>query len=471
MEQELDLYAIWQVIVKRWKLIVVIPLIAVAVSAIVSLFIITPQYTATTTLMVTRPAEAGQILYQDIQVSRQLVATYREIVHSRRVLETVIDNKELPLSVGELRDKVNVEAVRDTELIKVDVTDPDPVLAREIANEVASVFMEKIIDIMQVENVSVVDEAVLPGSPVSPRVSLNLAVAFVVGLMGIFGVTFMLEYLDRTIKDPQEVQKRFDLPVIGVVPVVEGNKLFSLSDPRSPPAEAFRTLRTNIQYSSIDKPVKSILVTGANPYCGKTTISSNLGVTLARSGAKVLLVDADMRRPMLHKMFSIRSEPGLSSLIFKEELDLDDVVWKSEHKNLLVMPSGPIPPYPAEMLASQRMKMLAIEFATRFDYVIYDSPPVIAVTDAAILANLVDGTIFVMNYGGVKWEEAADALEQLKKVNANMTGVVLNSVPRSTAYYNGYQYYYGTDTAGISRKLKRKSRKVFGLKRGRQDIL
>lgn len=469
MEQELDLYVMWQVLVKRWKMLVVIPLLAVVVSAIVSLFIITPQYTASTTLMVTRPAEAGQILYQDIQVSRQLVATYREIVHSRRVLEAVIDNKELPFSVGQLRDKVDVEAVRDTELIKVDVTDPDPVLSREIANEVAAVFMEKIIDIMQVENVSVVDEAVLPLRPVSPRVPLNVAVAFVVGLMGAFGLTFLLEYLDRTVKDPQEVQKRFDLPVIGVVPVVEGDKLFSLSDPRSPPAEAFRTLRTNIQYSSIDKPVKSILVTGANPYCGKSTISSNLGVTLARSGALVLLIDADMRRPMLHRLFNMSSEPGLSSLIFKEDLDLNDVVRKSEHENLLIMPSGPIPPYPAEMLASQRMKMLAGEFAARFDYVIYDSPPVIAVTDAAILASQVDGTIFVMDYGVVKWEEAANALEQLKKVNANAIGAVINNMPRSEAYYNGYQYYYGTSTSSVSRKLKRKSKKLLQHKKGRQD--
>ncbi len=460
MEQELDLYAIWQVLVKRWKLLVIIPLIAVMVSAIVSLFIITPQYTATTTLMVTRPAEAGQILYQDIQVSRQLVATYREIVHSRRVLEDVITNENLPFGVRELREKVDVEAVRDTELIKVDVTDPDPVLAREIANEVAAVFMEKIIDIMQVENVSIVDEAVLPGSPVSPRVPLNVAVALVVGLMGAFGLVFLLEYLDRTIKEPQEVQKRFDLPVIGLVPLVEGDKLFALSEPSSPPAEAFRTLRTNIQYSSIDKPVKSILITGANPYCGKTTMSANLAVTLARSGALVLLVDADLRRPMQHNMFNINSDPGLSSLIFKEEMDLNDVVRKGEHKNLLVMPSGPIPPYPAEMLASQRMKMLSDQFAKRFDYVIYDSPPIIAVTDAAILANMVDGTIFVMDYGRVKWEQAENALEQLSKVKANVIGAVINSVPRSEAYYNGYQYYYGNGEAAISRKLRRKSKKL-----------
>ena len=396
-------------------------------------------------------------------------------MHSRRVLEDVISNENLPFSVAALRSKVEVEAVRDTELLKVDVTDPDPALAREIANEVAAVFMEQIIDIMQVENVSVVDDAVLPTSPVSPNVQMNILVAFAVGLMGAFGLVFLLEYLDRTIKDPQEVQKQFDLPVIGVVPHVEGNKLFAMSDPRSPPAEAFRTLRTNIQYSSVDKPIKSILITGANPFCGKSTMSSNLGVTLAQSGALVLLVDADMRRPMLHKMFNISSEPGLSSLIFNEELEINDVVRKSEHENLLVMPSGPIPPYPAEMLASQRMKLLAGDFAARFDYVIYDSPPIIAVTDAAVLASQFDGTIFVMDYGVVKWEEAESALEQLKKVNANVIGAVINNMPRSEAYYNGYQYYYGTGAAGAdgvdstSRKLKRQGNKLLGKRKQKEQ--
>jgi len=464
LEQELDLYAIWQVIEKRLKIIILIPLIAGLVSFLYSSFMITPLYSSSAKLMVTRTTDAREIFWQDIQASRQLVGTYREIALSRRVMTLAVEMGELPYSAAELRAKIDVEGVRDTELINLTATDPDPELARDIANVVAAAFMEEVIEIMNVENVSVVDDAIPPGGPVSPRVSMNVAVAFAVGLMGALGLVFLLEYLDRTIKEPQEVQKRFDLPVIGVVPLVEGDKLFALSEPRSPPAEAFRSLRTNIQYSSVDNPIKSILITGANPYCGKSTISSNLGVTLAQSGARVLLVDADLRRPMLHKMFTINSEPGLSSLIFKEELDLNDVVQKSIHENLMVIPSGPIPPYPAEMLASQRMKMLADQFADRFDYVIYDSPPIIAVTDAAVLAGYVNGTIFVMDYGRVKWEEAANALEQLKKVNANVIGAVINSVPRSEAYYNGYQYYYGSDSPGVSRKLKRKSKKL--LKKG-----
>ncbi|NLY39795.1 MAG: capsular biosynthesis protein [Firmicutes bacterium] len=220
-EQELDLLALWQVFVKRWKLIVLIPLLALLISAFISLFILTPQYEASTTLMVIKPPETGQIVYQDIQVSRQLVATYREIARSRRVLEGVVDNLSLPYGTGKLREKVDVVAVRDTEIITINVTDPDPALAAAIANEVADAFMKEVVAIMKVENVSLIDQAAQPGAPVSPRVPLNLAVALVIGAMAGVGAAFLLEYLDRSVKDPDEVQKLLEIPVLGIIPYME----------------------------------------------------------------------------------------------------------------------------------------------------------------------------------------------------------------------------------------------------------
>jgi len=459
LENELDLYALWQVIVKRWKLIVLMPLLAALASAMISLFIITPLYTASTTMMVTRPTDTSQILYQDIQVSRQLVNTYREIVHSRRVLEIVIANRSLPYNLSEMREMVEVQSVRDTELITVEVTNPDPELAGTIANEVANVFMEQIIEIMQIENVSVVDEAVAPNSPVSPRVPLNVAVAFVVGLMAAFGLAFMVEYLDQTVKDPDEVQKLLEVPVIGLMPKTEGEQLVAMSSPRAPASEAFRTLRTNLQYSSIDKPLKKILITGANPACGKSTVASNLAVTLAQSSGSVLLIDADLRRPTLHKIFKLNSEPGLSSLIFNENISLSQVLRKTEHDNLKVLPSGPIPPYPAEMLASERMRKLIEYCEENYDYIIFDSPPIIAVTDAAILSKLADGTLLVLDYGRVKKDEAVGALEQMKRVQAYVIGIVLNGMPHSKSYYDGYHYYYGSGEGPYKGRKNRKKSK------------
>jgi polysaccharide biosynthesis transport protein len=458
MEQELDLRALWKVFVKRWKLILFLPLLALLISAIVSLYVITPQYSASTTLMITRPVDTGQILYQDIQVSRQLVQTYREIARSRRVLEIVIANRSLPYGVAQLREQVEVESVRDTELITVMVTDPDPVAASRIANEVAVVFMEQITEIMQIENVSVVDQAVTPLTPVSPRVPLNLAVAIVVGVMAAVGLAFLVEYLDQTIKEPLEAQKLLEIPIIGVVPSVEGGSLFTLSNPRSPAAEAFRTMRTNIQYSSVDRPVKVILVTGANPACGKSTISANLAVTLAQTGSSVLLVDADLRRPTQHMIFDIPSEPGLTTIAFKEELALDSVLRKSRSEKLMILPSGPIPPYPSEMLASGRMEKLVKIFKEHFDYVIFDSPPIIAVTDAAVISKLVDGTLIVLDYGVVRRDEAVEALEQMRKVQANVIGAVINNMPHTKSYYSGYNYYYHESESEISRRSRRKAK-------------
>lgn len=442
VEQELDLYAIWQVISKRWKLIIIIPLAVALISLVVSLFALTPQYRASTTLIITRPADTEQILHRDLQVSRQLAATYREIVHSRRVMMVAIANRSLPYSVVEMREKVDVQNVRDTELITVDVIDPNPYLARDIANEIARAFMGQIIEIMRVENVTVVDEAVTPARPVSPRVDLNTAVAFVVGLMVAFGLVFLLEYLDRTVKEPAEAQTQLGVPVIGVIPLAEGEELFALSDSRSLQAEAFRTLRTNLQYSSVDRPLKNILVTGANADCGKSTVSVNLGVTLAQAGANILLVDADLRRPTLHNYFGLGNKPGLTDLIYNEELAIERVVLQSGTKRLNLLSSGDIPPFPAEMLASERMKRLVNSFAERYDYVIFDSPPTNAVTDAALLSRLVDGTLFVLDYGRVRWDEARVGLEHLKKVQAYLAGTVINAVPQSKVYGSGYQYYY-----------------------------
>jgi capsular polysaccharide biosynthesis protein len=223
LEKELDLYAIWQVIAKRWKLIVLMPLVAALVSFLTSAYVLTPQYSASTTLMVMRPTDTAQILYQDIQVSRQLVQTYREIARSRRVLMVAIANNALALNVEDLRDKIDVVSLRDTELITITATDSDPEVAALIANGVTSAFMEEIIEIMQVENINLVDPAVAPLEPESPRVLLNVAVALVVGMVAALGLAFLYEYLDRTIKDPDEISRLLELPVLGVIPKMEEN--------------------------------------------------------------------------------------------------------------------------------------------------------------------------------------------------------------------------------------------------------
>jgi len=219
-------------------------------------------------------------------------------------------------------------------------------------------------------------------------------------------------------------------------------RTFTISNPRSPVSEAFRTLRTNIYYAGVDKKIKKILITGANPACGKTTTVVNLGVAIAQTGSRVLLVDTDLRKPMLQLFFDIsREAAGLTNLIVDEAGVPESAVRKTALANLFVLPSGPLPPYPAELLSSVKMTNLVDHLAGQYEYVVFDSPPVVAVTDAAILSQLVDGTVMVLDYGRVTRDEAVVAKEQLKKVNANLIGAVLNQMPARDGYYSYYQYY------------------------------
>ncbi len=220
-EQELDLLELWQIVSSRWKMILLFTLLAAFISATVSIIFIKPRYEASATLMVMKPADSDQILYQDIQVSRQLTDTYQVIVHSRRVLDKVINSLSLPYSADALKSKVTVSSVKNTEIITINVNDTDPALAGRISNEVAQIFMQEVTKIMRVDNVSIIDEAAVPVKPVSPRINLNIAVASVIGFIAAIGIALLQHYLDRTIKTAEEIEELLGLAVLGNIPVME----------------------------------------------------------------------------------------------------------------------------------------------------------------------------------------------------------------------------------------------------------
>jgi capsular exopolysaccharide synthesis family protein len=218
--------------------------------------------------------------------------------------------------------------------------------------------------------------------------------------------------------------------------------LVTLRQPKSPASEAFRTLRTNIDFSSFDKEIKTLLITSAVPGEGKSTTAINLGIAMAVTGKRVLVIDADLRNPVQHKFFDFDNNMGLTSLMINDELQLVNVVRKTEVTGFFVLTSGPIPPNPAEILTSQKMRKFVAGLTEVFDMVIIDSPPVIAVSDASILASYLDGVVMVVGSGTVGRDEARHARDQLHKVKANVLGVVLNKVPvNGSGYY--YHYYYG----------------------------
>ncbi len=310
----------------------------------------------------------------------------------------------------------------------------------------------------QIGNVRVIDTAKEPRSPIKPRRFQNLLLALIVGLTLGGGLAFFTESLDRSIKNPEEAEALLGLPVIGLIPSIGelngqakgsrdeieriSSRLVTHFVPRSPVAEAYRTVRTNLSFSRPDNPPRTILVTSAVPQEGKTTTTANLAITLAQMGGKTLIVDSDLRRPAIRKVFNLESKEGLTDYLIGKGA-LDALIRTTDIPNLYILPAGQIPPNPSEVLGSQRMKELVAELSRRFEMVFFDSPPVVAVTDAAVLSRNTDGVVLVVQSGATDREAVARAKTLLGNVQANLLGLVLNNIRIESTYGSyHYRYYY-----------------------------
>lgn len=308
----------------------------------------------------------------------------------------------------------------------------------------------------EVNRLQVIEEAG-PGAPVGPNVMMNVLLAAAIGFGLALAAVMFLEYLDDTVKTTEDLERRLELAGLGTIELLpkaerRDDTLVTQHAPRSPHAEAYRVLRTNLQFALVDSPQASVVITSANPGEGKSTTTANLGVVCAQSGRDVILVDADLRRPSLHKIFGVTNNVGLSSLVIDESANPDDVLREVEGvPGLKLLTSGPLPPNPTEMLESARMKAVIQELHERAGLVLYDSPPVLVVADAAVLAQRVEGTVLVSDSGHTRVEAARRAVETLAKVGVTPLGAVINKLDRDQVgkyygYYRySYQYQYGYD--------------------------
>jgi capsular exopolysaccharide synthesis family protein len=315
---------------------------------------------------------------------------------------------------------------------------------------------------LQVSNVRILDRARASGSPIRPSTKNNLAVAIVLGLIGGIALAFFSEYLDTTITSQEQVEERLGLTFLGIIPSIDRNKdgtsqdLVVHTQPKSAVAECLRAVRTNLLFMSPEKPLSKILVTSAGPQEGKTTTATSLAITMAGSGNRVLLVDADMRRPRLHRIFGAPSSTGLSALILGQGT-LEAAVRMTDVPNLFILPCGPVPPNPAELLHTEAFKSLLTEMASRFDRVIVDSPPIGVVADAVVMSTHMDGTLIVLKAGRTSRDVARQGIRQLRDVKARILGALLNDLDLANqkygqyAYYYQYGYYYG-ESGGRDKK-------------------
>ncbi|MBI5652429.1 MAG: polysaccharide biosynthesis tyrosine autokinase [Chloroflexi bacterium] len=296
-------------------------------------------------------------------------------------------------------------------------------------------------------SLSVVESARLPQYPIAPNVASNVMFAALIGAALAVVGAFLVEYLDDTIKTPEDVAQSLELANLGAIGTIWGNgsdaRLIAAKYPRASHSEAYRALRTNIQVSSLDQPIKTLLVTSANPKEGKSITSANLGVVMALGGLRVLLIDADMRRPQQHKIFNLSNEFGLVNALLHPEARLDTYTQPTETENLVVLTTGPHPPNPAELLDSKRMQELIERFKAQFDLLIFDTPPILPRIDAAVLARHLDATLLVVDAGHTRRDSAMRAKETLARAGGKILGVALNRISSNNAYY--YYYYYSDE--------------------------
>jgi succinoglycan biosynthesis transport protein ExoP len=322
---------------------------------------------------------------------------------------------------------------------------------------------------MKTGNIRIVDRAEVPEYPIKPKKKLNILLAIIVSLLTGTGLAFFFEYLDNTIKLPEEVEKHLNIPFLGSIPLfstknkwnIRGDtsqELIAYNYPRSTASESYRGIRTSILFSSAESVPQVILITGVGPQEGKTITTANLAVTMAQADSKILILDCDMRRANVHKVFGTANDHGISNLLVGNG-NMREAILHTRIPNLDVIPCGPIPPNPAELLGSTRMKTLLNSLRKHYAHILIDSPPSIAVTDAVVLSKSVDGLILVIRAGYTAKEIIKIGIAQFGAVGTHILGAVLNGVDmsRDRYHYQYYYYYYGKD--GDRRKESRRKKR------------
>lgn len=376
----------------------------------------------------------------------------------RRVQESILSayqSARQELALGE-RDVARTIAGYDQQLKEIPETELELAKRTRVHKVNAELYTfllqkqqeAKIAQASTISSADVIDPALTPTEPVKPNKKKNLALGLIVGMMLGIGVVFLLDYMDQTIKTSDDVRDKLGLSILGIIPripfadedvTLPGKRLVTSLSTRSPVVEAFRALRTNINFLTAREVHKVILITSSLPDEGKSTVSGNLAVILSQTGAKVLLIGCDLRRPSLYSMFNQKFEPGLTNLLIERN---QSSVRKLTNPKLDFLPAGRIPPNPAEILGSERMKNLITAARERYDYVVIDAPPVLPVTDAQVLAPLCDLVLVVMEPCRVPERAAQQMVETLHTVNASISGVILNDkTGRGFKYYGSYNYY------------------------------
>lgn len=450
----MELKDYWQAVRHRWRVVIASVAIAVALAAAFT-WQATPLYSSTASIFVSTNPSDSAAAYQGNLFATQRVSSYAELVGKRKLADQVADDLGGGISSAQLQSEVSTSVNPDTVILDITATDPDPVMARDIAQAYAEALSREVatLETPQGKNnalvqASIVDNARVSTAAVSPQPTRNIGLALVLGLLVGLGLAVLRELLDTTLSTTEDVAEVTSAPILGRIiadsSAVKRPAAQVLAE-GTPWSESFRVLRTNMQYVEVDQDQKVFVISSSLPAEGKTTTAINLATTLALANQRVVLVECDLRRPLIAERLGLDGGVGTTSVLIGK-VHLRDALQRYADTDLWVLSSGPIPPNPSELLQSNAMEKLIGELRDEFDIVILDAPPLLPVTDAALLAARADGALVVIRHGRTTKDQLTHALERIDAVDAKTIGVVVNLAPsrkKGGGYGYGYGYGYG----------------------------
>ncbi|WP_442544877.1 polysaccharide biosynthesis tyrosine autokinase [Arthrobacter sp. KN11-1C] len=458
----MDIRDYLRILRRSWILIASATLVGILIGGAASV-LAKPVYTADTQLFVAIQGSGSiQELQQGNTFGQARVQSYVKTVDSPIVLQPAIDALGLQTTAKELASRVTASTDVNTVLINISVSDSSPVQAAALAKAVATSLINAVDTLEKPKaggtspvSLSVIKPATAPTDPSAPNTRLNLLLGLLAGITLGVGGAFLRSSLDNRIRGEADLRRVTDAPLLGGIAFdsdATKRPLLTQAAPQSPRAESFRQLRTNLQFANVAGRAQSVLITSSLPGEGKSTTATNLAIALAQSGQSVCLIDADLRRPMVSEYLGLDRNAGLTTALVGAA-DVDDILQPWGEGRLFVLASGQIPPNPSELLGSDQMKLLIGQLEETFDVVVIDAPPLLPVTDAAVLSQHVGGVVVVAGAQKLKHHDLQKSLAALKMVNASILGIVLNHLPAKGP--DAYSYGYGYYSAGPAQQPKR----------------